>query len=496
MPDRSPFDMDAEEFRTLGHDLVDTLADFLSGIRAARSSHAMSPEEAVARIPTGALPEDGMDNAVLLKEVVPLILTGSRLNGHPKSWGYIIGTPAPMGMLADLLTATANPNLASWDSAPVPVEIELQTVRWVAELMGYPSDAGGLFVSGGNMANMVGFFCARRRAGGDALRKNGIDQKGERLVAYSTRMTHTWIEKAADLSGIGGAAIHWVETDDQQRMDTDNLKRQIKEDREQGFKPFLVVGTAGGVSTGIVDPLPAIADIAASSNLWFHVDGAYGGLAASASPDSVPDDIFGLRRADSLAVDAHKWLFTPLEAGVALVRNRQDMIDTFSFDPPYYHNRDANEVTHFFKLGPQNSRCFRALKTWMILRSCGRRAYVDVVERNLALSQQMWQTLNDHPEMEARTQNLSIATFRYVPESGVPEGEPDRQNYLNALNKVLVTAVQRDGRAHVSNALLDGDFLLRACITNFRTREEDVRALPELVREIGNPIHRNLQTGS
>ena len=213
------------------------------------------------------------------------------------------------------------------------------------------------------MANMVGFFSARRKAGGPEIRTKGVHQGRNRLIAYSTRETHTWVQKAADLSGIGGDAIHWVATDDQGRMDIEDLRRQIARDRSDGLQPFIIIGTAGSVSTGIVDPLPTMAEIAAEHDLWLHVDGAYGGLAASASTGMVPEDIYGLRLADSVAVDAHKWLFTPLEAGIALVRNRQDMVDTFSFDPPYYHNRDANEVTHFFRLGPQNSRCFRALKT-------------------------------------------------------------------------------------------------------------------------------------
>lgn len=492
MDDKSPLDMDAETFRELGHKMVDQLADFIGGIREVRSSHSMTPDEAVARLPEGSIPEQGMDAEALLKEAIPMILSGSRVNGHPKSWGYIIGSPAPIGMLGDLLAATANPNLASWDSAPVPTEIELQTVRWIAELIGYPSDTGGLFVSGGNMANMVGFFAARRRAGGPDVRTLGMAQVGKNMVAYATHEAHTWIEKAADLCGLGTESIHWIETDDQQRMDLDNLRLQIDTDKAAGLEPFLIVGTAGSVSNGAVDPLPAMAEIAKERGLWLHVDGAYGGFAACASAGSVPNDIFGLRLADSVAVDAHKWLFTPLEAGVALVRYRQAMVDTFSFDPPYYHNRDEGEVTHFFRLGPQNSRCFRALKTWLILRQSGRKSYVETVERNLADALHMRDELLSTAGIEHRTQRLSINTFRYVPENGLPEDAASRVTYVNNLNKAIVTTIQRGGRAHISNAIMDGDFLLRACITNFRTREEDVRALPGMVVEEGRRIHKRM----
>lgn len=484
--DRNPFDMDAEQFRETAHQLVDQIADFLGSIRTLKASHNLTPDSARALLPTDDLPEEGAEPTALLQETTPLLLDGMRVNGHPKSWGYIIGTPSPMGMLGDFLASAANPNVAAWDSSPVATEIEIQTVRWIAEIIGYPGDrngdCGGLFVSGGNMANMVGFLAARRRAGGEEIRKAG-NPATRRLIAYTTRETHTWVEKIADLCGIGMNAIHWIATDADKRMDTTDLRNQIAKDTTDGFHPFIIVGTAGSVSFGAVDPLPEIAAIAREHGIWFHVDGAYGGFAAAAN--NVPDDIYGLRDADSVAVDAHKWMFTPLEAGVALVRDKQAMLDAFSFDPPYYHHRNKADVVHFFRYGMQNSRYFRALKAWLILRHVGRRAYVATVEDNIRLAGILKSALDDHPSIEVMTHNLSIVTFRYVPEQGVSENSTDREAYLNELNAAILSRIQTGGEAHISNAIRDGQFLLRACITNFRSTENDVRALPEIVARAG-----------
>lgn len=478
----NPFDMDPTEFRRAGHQLVDQVADFLESLPTFQSSHSLNPEEALALLPSDDLPEDGADPAQLLQETAPLLFNNMRVNGHPRSWGYIIGSPSPMGMLGDFLASAANPNLAAWDSAPVATEIELQTVRWIAQMIGYPTaspgDCGGLFVSGGNMANMIGFLAARRRAGGAEIRQQGNPDQG-RLVAYATRETHTWVEKIADLCGIGIDAIHWIATDAERRMDTDDLRRQISTDKQAGLKPFIIVATAGSVSFGAVDPLPEIAAIGREHDIWFHVDGAYGGFAAAAG--NVPEDVYGLREADSVAVDAHKWMYTPLEAGLALVRDRQAMLDAFSFDPPYYHHRDKTNVVHFFRYGVQNSRYFRALKAWLILRQVGRKAYVDAVEKNIELAGCMKQALEEHPCFEVTSHNLSIVTFRYIPQSGLPDDPVERESHLNDLNAALLTRVQFGGEAHISNAIDNGTFLLRACITNFRTTEKDVRMLPGIV---------------
>ncbi|MGF1610283.1 MAG: pyridoxal phosphate-dependent decarboxylase family protein, partial [Kiloniellales bacterium] len=471
--------MTGGEFRALGHDLIDRIADFLETIAERPAAPHLTPQQARARVGQDALPDSGADAGALLERAAALLFDGCRINGHPRSWGYIIGSPAPLGMLADLLASSVNPNLAAWNSAPVPTEIEAQAVRWIAELLGYPGDCGGLLVSGGNMANFVGFLTARRAKAPWDLRREGLAAPGQgRLRLYTSAETHTWVEKAADLFGLGSEAIRWVPADREQRMDAAALVRLVEADKAAGDLPFLLIGTAGTVSTGAVDPLFRLAEIARAHDLWFHVDGAYGAPAVLAP--SAPAELAGLRLADSIAIDAHKWLYLPLEAGCALVRDRRALRNTFSYQPPYYHHHvdDREEVLHYFEYGPQNSRCFRALKVWLALQRAGRSAYAEMIAGNIALSERLHRRIAATPELEAATQNLSITTFRFVPQDLDPTAA---EAYLNELNGALLTELQRSGEAFLSNAVVDGRFLLRACITNFRSTEADVDALPEIV---------------
>ncbi len=493
-PDRA-IDMSPEDFRALGHKLVDRIADFLGEIPDRPAGASWAPESVRALLGGGGLPEEGSDAGALLDRATDMMFEKWRLNGHPRSWGYVIGSPAPIGMLGDFLAASINHNVPAWGSAPIAAEIEAQVIRWVAELLGYPTDCGGLLTSGGNMANFVGFMTARRtlaeRHGWD-VRVDGV-AGGKQLCAYTSVETHTWVQKAADMSGIGTDAIRWISTDDHQRMDLAVLEARIAEDRAAGDIPFIVIGSAGTVSTGAVDPLPRLAEIAAAEGMWFHVDGAYGGL--SAASDETPDDIQGLRLADSLAVDAHKWMFAPLEAGIALVRDRKAQFSTFSYRPPYYNfTTHSNEETiNYHEYGPQNSRQFRALKVWLVLSQLGRRGYTDILSRNIRQSREMHQAMAAEPEIEAHTQNLSIATFRFVPGDLTPDGGGPVDEYLDRLNNDLVLKIQQGGEAYISQAVVHGRFLLRACITNFRTASADVRALPEIVRRLGVALDKEMR---
>jgi glutamate/tyrosine decarboxylase-like PLP-dependent enzyme len=322
------------------------------------------------------------------------------------------------------------------------------------------------------------------------VREAGIGA-GPQLTMYASRETHTWIQKAVDLFGIGLTGLRWVPVDAEQRMDVAALEQMIAEDRDTGKYPFLVVGTAGTVSTGAIDPLVRLADLCAAQNLWFHVDGAYGAPAAALPEAS--DDLKALSRADSVAVDPHKWLYAPLEAGCALVRDPQHLLHTFSFRPEYYHlpEYDGEEPIYYFERGPQNSRGFRALKVWLGLRQAGREGYVQMIRDDIALAREMYDAVAATPELEALTHNLSITTFRYVP-ADIAAVE-DREGYLNTLNQALLERLQTDGDAFVSNAVIDGRVALRACIVNFRTTRSDVRALPAIVLRAGRAIHSELR---
>lgn len=273
-------------------------------------------------------------------------------------------------------------------------------------------------------------------------------------------------------------------------MDVAALRRAIDTDIAAGHIPFLVAGTAGSVSTGAVDPLPEIAAVCRDKGIWFHVDGAYGGFAA-ALPDA-PRDLRGLAEGDSVAVDPHKWLYAPLEAGCALVRNGDALRKTFAYHPAYYHFDDR--AVNFVDYGPQNSRGFRALKIWLALRQAGAAGYRRMIADDIELSRAMARAVERHPELELTTQALSITTFRYVPaDMRAQRGSEVVEHYLNHLNEALLNDLQRGGELFVSHAMLRGRYVLRACIVNFHTSGSDVDAVPEIVVRLGRILDRRLR---
>jgi aromatic-L-amino-acid/L-tryptophan decarboxylase len=488
----APLAMDPATFRALGHRLVDQLAELVASVPGGPVTPNESPSAVRDALDlTGPLPETGTDPEALLERTARLLFDHSLFNAHPRFFGYITAPPAPIGILGDFLAAALNPNVGAWTLSPAATEIESQTVRWIAALIGYPDDCGGLLVSGGNMANLVCFTAARAAKAGWDVRAQGVGgAPGRTLRVYGSVETHTWIQKATDLAGLGTASIRWIPTDARLRMDVDALRRQIDADVAAGEVPCLVVGTAGSVSTGAIDPLPAISAVCRERGAWFHVDGAYGGFAA-ALPDA-PEDLHGLSLADSVAVDPHKWLYAPLEAGCALVRNPEALRAAFSYHPPYYHFEER--ATNYVDYGPQNSRGFRALKVWLALKHVGASGYRTMIGDDIRLSQAMADAVERHAELQLTTQDLSITTFRYVPRDLRADiGDPVVERHLDTLNRELLDRLQRGGEAFVSNALVGERYVLRACIVNFHTARADVEAVPEIVARLGRTIDAGLR---
>jgi len=482
---QAPLDMDGETFRRLGHRLVDQVASYIDSIPGRPVTQAETVQQIRALLGEDTLPEEGTEPGALLDQTAELLFEHSLHNGHPRFMGYITSSAAPMGMLGDLLAAAVNPNVGGWQLSPVAAEIEGQCIRWIAQLLGYAPDCGGLMVSGGNVANMVGFFAGRRAMLGAAVREDGVSGAGPACV-YASKETHTWLQKAADLSGLGTGAIRWVGTGPDCRMDIDALERQLSADRDAGLKPFMVVASAGTVSTGAVDDMVAIGALCRDQGLWFHVDGAYG--APVASLPEFADDFAGMSQADSIAMDPHKWLYSPLEAACTLVRDPARLVDAFSFQPVYYHfDQGDREGLNYYEYGIQNSRGFRALKVWLSLKQVGAGAHRQMIRDDIALARQLFELADAHPRLQAISHGLSITTFRYVPE-GVDHTAPDQQEYLSDLNRRLVTALQCSGEAFVSNAVVDGNYLLRACVVNFRTGPKDMAALTEIAVRLGQSL--------
>ena len=488
----APLAIDSATFRAVGHRLVDQLAELLEAMPRGPVTRDESPSSVRKALElSGPLPEAGTDPGPLLERTARLLFEHSLFNGHPRFFGYITASPAPIGMLGDFLAAAVNPNVGGWTLSPAATEIETQTVRWIAEFIGYPVGCGGLLVSGGNMANFVCFLAARAAKAGWNVRETGLAGTAARkLYVYASAETHTWIQKATDLAGLGTDSIRWIPTDGTLRMDTAALRSRIEADRAAGGVPCIVIGTAGSVSTGAVDPLPEIGAICKEYDAWFHVDGAYGGFAA-AVPEA-PEAIRALADADSVAVDPHKWLYAPLEAGCALVRDAAALRGAFAYHPPYYHFDE--EATSYVDYGPQNSRGFRALKVWLALKHAGASGYRRMIADDMRLSRAMADAVRQRHDLELVTQALSITTFRYVPpDLRASVGDETVERHLDALNRELLDRIQRGGDVFVSNAVVGGRYVLRACIVNFHTSASDVEAVVEVAARVGREVDVELR---
>jgi aromatic-L-amino-acid decarboxylase len=488
----APLEMTPSEFRQAGYQLVERMAEFLGSLSERLVTPKESPQVIREVLGIGSLPEHGTRAKNLLEEAVGLMFNHSTFNGHPRFMAMIPSCAAPIGTLGDLLASAVNPHVGGWLGPSMGTEIETQTIGWIAELIGYPTDCGGLLVSGGNMGNFVGFLVASKATATWDVHSAGLLGAGaRRLRVYASSETHSWIESAADVFGLGTKAIRWIPVDTHLCMDTIALRNQVREDIDAGDQPFLVIGTAGTVSTGAVDPLPELAAICREYNLWFHVDGAYGGFAAvlrNAGQGKVPADLEAISLADSVAVDPHHWLYAPLEVGCALVRKPEALRETFSYHPAYYHwaFQDGSTIDcHDY--GPQNSRGFRALKVWLALRQVGRAGYEEMIADDIQLAQELYRLVEAQPELQAFTRGLSITTFRYVPPDLIPHSQRV-EVYLNQLNTALLHRLQRSGEAFLSHAVVRGTFLLRACVVNFCTSLEDIEALPVLVTRIGREV--------
>ena len=483
----APIALSKEEFRDNGYRLIDTLADLLEKIPSMPVTSGESPLQLQELLGNASLPQDGIPVEQILKSATELLIHHSLYNGHPRFFGYITSSPAPLGALADLLAAVVNPNAGAQILSPIATEIEKQTVRWLAEFVGLSPTYGGVLVSGGNMANFTGFLAGRTAKAPKKIKQEGINGIENQLLVYCSKTTHTWIEKAMVLFGLGLQSLRWIEADEYNRINTTLLANAIEKDIAAGMKPIMVIGTAGDVSTGAVDDLNSIGTICKKYDCWFHIDGAYG-IPAATIPD-LKEMFAGIEDADSLALDPHKWLYSPLEAGCILVKDPNHLVETFSSHPVYYNFETSGEgkPQNFYEYGMQNSRGFRALKVWMMLQQVGRNGYIKMISDDIRLSKLMFDLATKHPELEGMSQNLSITTLRYK-----PEGE-ENASYLDALNEKLLNTLQSGGEVFLSNALVKNCYCLRACIVNFRTREEDIHKTIEIIAREGRKINTQLK---
>ncbi|WP_055443596.1 pyridoxal phosphate-dependent decarboxylase family protein [Lacinutrix himadriensis] len=486
-------EMSNAEFRKIGYQLIDTLSDFFDEIPNKPVTTTKTPLELQQILGASSLPENGLPAEELLASTTKLLLDNSLFNGHPKFFGYITSSAAPIGALADLLAASVNQNVGAQILSPIATEIEKQTIKWLSEFIGVSPNYGGVLVSGGNMANFTAFLAARTAKAPKDIKENGLSNSSKQLVTYCSKSTHTWIDKAAILFGHGSKSVRWIPTDASNKMNITLLEQSIKEDIQQGHQPFMVVGTAGDVSTGIVDNLEAIAATCKTFDLWFHIDGAYG-IPAAIIPE-LKAMFHGIQEADSIALDPHKWLYSPLEAGCTLVKNPKHLIDTYSSHPEYYNFSlsEEGESLNYFEYGLQNSRGFRALKVWLALQQIGSNGYTKLIREDIELAKYFYTLADHHEALKPISQNLSITTLRYIP-TDIKGDNENNAAYLNTLNEKLLNELQKGGELFLSNAIIADQYCLRTCIVNFRTTKKDIEESIKIIVKEGQKIHQMLQS--
>ena len=413
----------------------------------------------------------------------------SRHNGHPRFFGYVASPSTPIGAYADLIASALNANITCWRSGPAGTEVERMVVRWLGALIGYDAHAKGLLTSGGSMANLIALLVASRRKSGAEVSRQGLWNSGPPMTLYASEEVHMSIAKAADILGMGRDHVRVIACDDRQRIRTDLLRQRIEADLREGLRPFCVVGSAGTVNTGAVDPLDELANIAREFDLWFHVDGAYG---APGVLDERKKQLFaGLERADSVSLDPHKWLYVPVDAGCLLFRDEATARGAFNTEDADYiktHGYTDEEAFAFWDYGVELSRRFRALKVWLTLQFYGTRRIAEAIAGDISLAAYLGELVSNAEDFELLAPvELSICCLRYVPPGAkLSDAELDR------LNERIMELVQKGGRAYLSNATVKGRFALRACITNFRTTKADIDETVAAIREMGANAYNEL----
>lgn len=467
-----------DELRQVGHQMLDDMIAFLQGIRE-RPAWQPVPEEARKNLatPLPLIPE-GANRAYedFKNNVLPYPIAI-----HPRFWAWVCGTGSPGGMLAEMLAAGMNssPHGAEQSS----VYVEMQVLSWLKEALGYPMAASGLLVGGGSMANFVGLAVARDAKAGWDVKREGLCGAYSPLTMYCSSQTHSSVQKAVEALGLGSKGLRYIEVDDEFRIRIDALKDAVKSDREAGRVPVCVIGNAGTVNSGAIDNLVALAEFCRAENLWFHVDGAFGAIAAI-TPALRPL-LCGMEQADSLALDLHKWMYMPYDVGCAFVRWPEKHRHTFGYEAPYLESQgrglSAGPIA-FSQYGLELSRQFRALKVWFCLKQNGLKKYQALVEQNVAQAKYLAELIHGDSRLELLAPvPLNIVCFRFN------DGNRD-ETQLNAINKEVLLRLQESGIAAPSSTLINGKFAIRVAICNHRSRREDFEILAREVAGLGEEI--------
>jgi glutamate/tyrosine decarboxylase-like PLP-dependent enzyme len=421
------------------------------------------------------LPQEGVSFDALLETVENVVARFSRHSAHSRFFGYISSPGTPVTAFGSMLAAALNVNVTCWRSAPSGTELEHLTINWLKEMLGCPAKSGGLFTSGGSMANFAALAAARSAKAPANVVRDGVAAAGKRMCVYVSEEGHYSIRKAAGMLGVGEANVRDVRTNQRLEIDLAHLESLVEADLAAGHLPFCLVANAGTTATGAFDPIGPLADFARRYDLWLHVDAAYGGFAALAPSARHLFERIG--EADSIALDPHKWLYLPVGCGCLLYRDPAGARAAFSHEAEYTRmiGLERDEAFAFWDYGPELSRPLRALDLWLLIKYAGARRLGEAIESNIACAKYLEKlvTASDDFEMLAPV-GLSIFCFRYAPRGYAGD--------LNALNEGILFELQNEGSSYLSNAKVRGQFALRGCVLNYRTTERDMEILLDDVR--------------
>jgi aromatic-L-amino-acid/L-tryptophan decarboxylase len=468
----------AEDLRRVGYRTVEIIVEHLTRLRE-QPVFRPFPRDLAAAYLNADLPEEGLSADVILDRFEREIAPYPFGNGHPRFFGWVNSPPAVMGIFAEALAAAMNPSCAGGNHAAIYVEREV--TGWFKRILGFPPEAMGLLVSGGSMAALTALAVARHVKCPFDVRSTGLQSVASRLVVYRSGEAHGCHQKAVELLGIGSDNIRTVDHDSSLRLAPAALDAAIRTDVEAGLTPLAVIANAGSVNTGAIDPIDEIGEVCRRHNVWLHVDGAYG--APAVLSEQYKDRLSGLARADSIALDPHKWLYVPVEAGLVVVRNGEAMRAAFSLVPPYLRTDGAIEgvggLPWFSEYGFQQTRGFRALKVWMAVQYHGLAGYRNAVQRDIDHARALAEALRRASDFQVfEPQSLSIVCFRYV-----PWADPVTPEALDSVNEQLLKRLQLAGRVFLSSTTIQGRFWLRACFVNPLAGDDDVAAILDAVRD-------------
>ncbi len=470
---------DWPQLRRLAHRAVDEALDYLQQLRE-RPVWQPTPAAVAARF-REPLPRQPQGAEQAYQDFHDLVLPWQMGNTHPRFWSWYMGNGTAFGALGDFLAAIVNPNMGGGNH--VGNLVEGQVLDWCKQIVGLPPDSSGLLVSGGSMANLVGLAVARSAGAAVDVRAEGVAALPKPLRFYASVEVHSCVQKALELLGHGAKSLRKIAVDERYRIDLGALAAAVAADRAAGAQPSAVIGTAGTINTGSIDDLEALAQLCRRERLWFHVDGAIGAVAAIAPRTGKL--LRGMEQADSIALDLHKWLHVPFEAGCILVRDRRAHRSTFALTPEYLAHAArglASGADWYSEYGVQLSRGFRALKVWLSFKEHGLDKFGRLIDQNVDQAEYLAGLVRAAPELELMAPvSLNIVCFRY-------RGDGGSTQHLNALNQELLIRLHEGGKAAPSYTTLNGDYCLRAAIANHRTRTSDLGMMIDEVLRIGRGL--------